>query len=353
MSTMVMTTHAQRVGVLKGEILKHVGIVEVFGRFGVKKKIPKNSGDTVKYRRWLPYGGTTNTPNTWAVTPATHQLNEGETPVGDVLTPQDITVQLQEYGFAYRWSNRVEELYEDDVPSEIRDIAKDRAALLMEMIRWGELRAGTNVYRAANAASRALVNGRISAGLMRNITRNMQSNQAMEITKILSASDGFDTSAIEAGFIAVAHTDLQTDLRTNLAGYVVCAEYGTRQMIHPKEHGAFETIRFILSPHLTPYLAAGTTTTANTVLSNGVPNSAGSELADVYPIVVLSQEAFGDVGLRGMESMKVGFEPAGKSVKGDILGQRGEMGMRAYSACVRLNEFHMAVAEVAVGVQAN
>lgn len=351
MSTQTMTTQAARIGRLKGEILKHVMPVEVLGKFAQSKPMPKNSSETVIYRRWLPKGATSNTPNTWSVTPASHQLVEGETPVADTVTAQDITATLVEYGFAYRWTNRVEDLYEDDVPPEIKRIAGDRMGLLLEMIRYGQLKANTNVFRAAGVASRSLINGLISASGLRGIARALASQRAMRITGILNPSQDIGTQPIEAAYVVACHSDLVPDLRAQLSGFVHISEYGQRKAIHDNELGSWEEFRFIYSPELAPYLNAGTTTTASTRLAGGVANSAGSELVDVYPMIVLAQDAFGDVALRGKNAMKANMIPASTVTKDDILGQRGMLGMQTYFTCVRLNELHMAVYEVATSVQ--
>jgi N4-gp56 family major capsid protein len=343
-----MTTQAARIGRLKGDVLAHVMPVEVFGKFGVKKPMPKNSSETVIFRRWLPKGATTNTPNTWVVDPGTHQLSEGETPIADTVTAQDITATLVEYGFVYRWTNRVEDLYEDDVPAEIRTMAGERMGLLLEMVRWGQLKAGTNVFRAGNVSARTSIIALISANMLRNIARSLHLNLASKITSILSASPNIGTQPIEAAYVVVCSTDMEADIRAQLTTFVHVSEYGQRQVIHENELGSWENFRFITSPHLTAYLLAGGTTTANTRLANGVPNSAGSELVDVYPFIVLSQGAFGDVALRGKNAMKVNARMASEVTKDDILGQRGLIGCQTYFTCTRLNELQMAVGECAV-----
>src|ERR1043165_6741274 len=143
-----MATQAARIGKFKGEILKHAMPQEVLGRVGVsvKKRIPKNASDTVVFRRWLPKGATPTTPNTWSVDPTTHVLTEGETPNSEAIIAQDITAVLQEYGVLYRFSNRTADMYEDEVPMEMKRLTGERMGLLLEMIRWGVLKAGTNVY---------------------------------------------------------------------------------------------------------------------------------------------------------------------------------------------------------------
>lgn len=342
-------TQVQRIGRWKGEILKHAIPQEVLGRMGAssKKRIPKNVGDTIIFRRWLPKGATTTNPNIWNVQPTEHLLVEGETPNADQIVAQDITVTLQEYGVLYRFSNRVVDMSEDDIPMEMKRLAGERMGLLMEMIRYGVLKAGTNVYRAGNVASRALVNGLVSANLLRNVARGLSANRAMKLTNILSGSADVGTQPIEAAYIAVCHTDLEADLRSQLTNFVHVSEYGSRRPVHPNELGSWEQFRFVTSPELNPYLLAGATAAANTRLANGVPNSAGTELCDVYPILVLSEECFGDVMLRGSEGWDVTMIPAGQKTKDDPLGQRGYVGASTYMAVVRLNEQHMAVVEVA------
>jgi N4-gp56 family major capsid protein len=346
MSTQTMNTVAARIGKLKGDILAHVMPVEVLGKFGCKKPMPKNSSETVVFRRWLPKGATASSPNQWSVDPAAHQLSEGETPTGETIGVQDITATLTEYGFIYRWSNRTEDLYEDDVPAEFKRLTGERMGLLLEMVRYGQLKAGTNVFRAGGVASRSLVTALVSANLLRNVARSLMSNRASRTTEILSASDKVGTQAVESAWVVACHSNLVADLR-GLSGFIHRSEYGTMQAMHENELGSWEEFRFIWSPELAPYLNAGTTAAANTRLANNAANSAGSELVDVYPMIVMSPDCYGDVALRGKNAMNVAAFPASQRTKDDPLGQRGSISAQTYFTAVRLNEGHMAVVEVA------
>lgn len=351
MSTQQMATPQEaRIAKFKGEILKHVLPQEVIGRVGVglKKPMPKNVSETQIFRRWLPKGATSASPNTWNVDPATHRLNEGETPNAESIVAQDISVTLEEYGVLYRYSNRVADLYEDDVPTEMKMLTGERMGLLLEMIRWGVLRAGTNRFYAGGVAGRSSVVGLLSAAGFRNIARSMHNNLATNVTEMLSGSVKVGTVPVEPGYVVVHHTNLTSDLRAVFgADFTPAAEYGTTSRVHENESGKFENFRFIPSPHLAPYLSAGGTTTANTRLANGVPNSAGTENVDVYPMLVMSEKCFGDVMLRGRESINVTHIPANEKTKDDPHGQRGYVGAQTYFAAVRLNEGHMAIYEVA------
>lgn len=357
-----MQTAAQRVAVFKGEILKHVVPKEVIGKCcrSMKKSIPKNNSATVKYRRWLPKGATVNTPNTWNVAPAEHILGEGETPLAESIAAQDITATLTQYGVLYRYSDVVADLYEDNVPAEMVKLTGERMGLLMEMIRYGVLKAGTNVYRGGAVAARTSIIARVTANLLRNVARGMDQNLASKMTSILPASPGIGTQPIEAAFVVVCHSDLSADLRSVLGplGFVHISEYGSRKPIHEDELGSFEQFRFVVSPHLAPYQSAGgTTAPTGTVLAaagTGGVNAAGTEAADIYPMLVLSEEAYGDVMLRGMDSFqayhrKPGGGDGSNSASDDPLGQRGHVGAKFYMTAVRLNELHMAVVEVACG----
>lgn len=344
MASQNMSTQAARIGLLKGEILAHVMPVEVFGKFAMSKPMPKNSSETVVFRRWLPKGATVSTPNTWAVTPSAHQLSEGETPVAETVSAQDITATLVEYGFIYRWSNRTEDLYEDDVPSEIKRLTGERMGLLLEMIRWGQLRACTNVFYPGGVTTRAAVVSVLTPGVMRKVSRSLQVNQGSKLTSILSASTGIGTQPIEAAYIVVCHSDLENDIRTALTGFIHISEYGNREVIHENELGSWENFRFITSPHLGPALLAGGNV-GSTILSNGVAGSTSA--ADIYSMIVLSQDCFGDVALRGKRAMDISMFPAKARSKDDPLGQRGLIGAQTFFTSVRLNDLQMAVIETA------
>lgn len=362
MATQLLNSpQASRQAFFNGEMLSHVIPKEVIGKCcrGMKKSLPRNQTDTIKFRRYLPKGATAATPNTWTVTPASHLLSEGETPVAETLIAQDITAQLQQYGFLYRYSDKQYDMHEDDIPSEMVKQTGERAGLLTEQIRYGVLKAGTNIFRAGLVASRNLVVGRISGITLRAISRTLQSNLSKKVTSILPSSPNVDTHPIEASYVVVHHSNVSADIRSQLTlsdGFTPVAQYGSsRTLIHEDELGNWEEFRFVASPHLDPYLlAGGTTAGANTVLANGVPNSAGTEAADVYPLLVLTEEAYGDVMLRGMNAIQAYHRKPGggegmNSSPDDPLGQRGHVGCKLYFTAVRLNELQMAVYEVAVG----
>ena len=139
---------AGRINTVKGETLAHAVPIEVLALGCTMKPMPKNSGDNVIYRRWIPYGAATtnaNTINRWSVNAAAHITTEGVTPAADTLTPQDVSVTLQQYAALYSYTDKAADLYEDDIPDEMKIQCGERMGLVREMVRYGAMKGCTNV----------------------------------------------------------------------------------------------------------------------------------------------------------------------------------------------------------------
>lgn len=343
MSLQSLNNPAQRIGRLKGEILAHAMPTEVLSKMGMQKQIPKNVGGTVVYRRWLPYGAVAtngNTINRWVVTAGAHQLSEGVTPDADSLVPQDITVSLQEYGALYGLTNRVVDLSEDDVPTEMKKQCGERITLIREKINYGVVKGGTNAYYVGGS-TRASVNNKINLNKLRLISRNLQANHGKRVSSILSMSQDYGSTYVEAAYVVVAHTDCESDIR-DLPGFKNIAEYAQRKPLSEFEIGSCENFRFVLSPELDPYADAGGTASTNSMYS-----TTGSA-ADVYPYIIFAEEAWGQVALRGENSLDPTYIAPGVKTKDDPLGQRGYIGASFYANAIRLNEGWMAVLEAGI-----
>jgi len=336
-------TVTPRIGKQMGEILRHSVPREVLGITGRQHEMTPNMSETVVYRRWLPYGGAatnSTTINAWSVTATAHQTQEGVTPDPDNIAPQDISVTLVEYACLYMYSNRTAQLYEDDVPREMKKQVGERMGLVREKIRYGALRGCTNKFYAGGT-TRLTVDEAVTLPLLRKVTRSLMANRADLITSILSASPNFNTSSVEAAFIVFAHTDAENDIR-ELPGFKSVAEYGSRKPLHEMELGSCDRYRFIISPELDSVPNAGASY-ANTGLY-----STSSSTVDIYPFIVVAEEAWGDVALRGMASFMPTSIPHSQRDKNDPLGQRGYVGAIFYSAAFVQNDGWMAVVECGV-----
>jgi N4-gp56 family major capsid protein len=337
------STVTARIGKLKGEILAHAMPVEVLGITGSQKQMPKNQSDTVVFRRYLPYGGTDNkwiTGSNVGTFATDHITQEGVTPSADTLSATDITVTLNQYSVLYAVTDKTVDLYEDDVPSEMKKQTGERIGLVREMVRYGALKACTNAFYAGGS-SVATTDETLTLNFLRKIARNLLGNHAKQITSILAASPNFATAPVEAGFLVFVSTDMEPAIR-DLPGFKHVSEYGSRKPVHEMEVGSVERFRFITSPELAPTLGANGVTAA--VGATGLLDSASSGYIDVYPCIVVAEDAWGQVALRGMDSIDVTYLPPGQKDKNDPLGQRGYIGAKTYMAASVLNNGWMALA---------
>jgi N4-gp56 family major capsid protein len=102
-----------------------------------------------------------------------------------------------------------------------------------------------------------------------------------------------------------------------------------------------ERFRFVTSPLLVPFLGSGSGTLNGCV-------SVGGTNVDVYPIIVIAQEAWGQVALKGMGAVKPTILKASERNHANPLGQFGYVGANFWTAAVRLNENWMVRLEVGV-----
>ena len=249
------------------QMLKHAKPVMVLEKLGLTKPMPKNKTDTIKFRR----------PKVF--TAATTPLIEGVTPTETQFSYEDVSATLRQYGQVVIVTDKIEDLHEDPVLNDASVQAGENIGRTIEALNYGVVRAGTSVYYA-NGTQRTDVNTPITLGKQRAVLRSLKALKAQKITRSLSPSSDYGTRAVEAAYVAVAHTDVESDIR-NLPGFKTVAEYGTRSPISEYEIGSVEDVRYMLSPDLNPFLNAGGTP--------GVMVSTGGTQADVYPIIYFGQ----------------------------------------------------------------
>lgn len=309
------------------QMLKHAQPVMVLEKFGMTKPMPKNKTQTIKFRR----------PRVF--TAATTPLVEGVTPSTTQFSYEDVEVSLKQYGMLIEITDVIEDTHEDPVLNDATVQCGENIGRTMEALTYGVLRAGTNVFYQ-NGTARTAVNTPLSLGKIRAVVRALKAQKAMPITQMLASSPNYGTRAIEGGYIAVSHTDVEADIR-NLPGFVPCASYGSRQPLMAEEIGSVENIRFILSPDLESFANGGGTAGTTVVTTGGTS-------ADVYPILFFGKEAYGLVPLRGQGAVSPTVLRPGVRDKSDPLGQRGYVGWKTWFAALILNQVWMARLEVAV-----
>lgn len=341
MSMQNFNTQSSRVNRLKGEILAKAQPMEILGITGSQKQHPRNVGDNVTFRRWVPYGGTDNkwiTGTNVGSFASNHITTEGVTPSADTLTAVDVTATLSQYSCLYAVTDKTVDLYEDDVPAEMKTQCGERVGLIREMVRYGALKAATNVFYGGTGNSPSTVNGTLSLNLLRKVTRSLKANHAKMVTSILAPSPNFATAPVEASYLVFCSTDMEPAIR-DLPGFKHVAEYGQRKTVHEQEIGSVESFRFILSPELAATVDTGAATGSTGLLSSGTK-------VDIYPVIVTAEDAWGQVALRGSNSLDVSYIPPGQKDKNDPLGQRGYIGAKFYFTSLILNQGWLSVAWV-------
>lgn len=347
MTTHLYSTQAGRINEVKGETLAHAIPVEVLAMGCKMKQMPTNAGDNITYRRWLPFGATSNSVNSQnrpAVVAAAHITQEGITPSADTLTPVDVAVTQQQYACLYSYSDKTAVMYEDDIPEEMKIQTGERMGLVREMIRFGVIKACTNVIYSGGT-SRATVDEAITLKALRRMARILKLNHAKKKKRILDSSPNYDTAAIEAAYCVFVSTDAEPDIR-DLAGFTPVAKYAQRKPISEEELGSVEEFRFLTSPELVAYADAGAA-----VGTTGLYSTTGSDI-DVYPFMIMGEDAVYDVALRGMDSFDMIHLSHDMQSKSDPLKQRGYVGAKFWSAVLVVNGGWMGVIEAGVTTQA-
>lgn len=319
-------------GKVKKRLLKRGNYRLVAAKFGQAFTQPKHATLTAKWRRYE------NFPTAEA------PLSEGITPPGRKLASTDITATLQQYGDWAELTDVVFDTHEDDVPAETVNLCGDQMGETVEVVTIATLKSGSNVFYANNAGSRATVNNACMAGDFKRIERSLATNKAEMITSMIGASQKVSTEPVDPAFVVLGHTDLKADIE-NLEGFTPKKNYAEVKALHPSEVGSLGSFRFCLTPLFEPWLAAASSSSGTTYLSNGaIPSS--SSYPDVYPLIIVAKNSYGVVRLQGLNSVTPAVHYP-KPVPGDELGQAGFISWKIYYTSVILNSAWVARYEVA------
>jgi N4-gp56 family major capsid protein len=234
-------------------------------------------------------------------------------------------------------TDKIEDLHEDPVLRDATMMCGENIGRTMEALDYGVVRGGTNVFYA-NGTQRTDVNTEITTLKQRAVIRALKAQKAEKITSILGGSSDYGTLPVEAAYVGVTHTDMESDIR-NMSGFKSVSEYGTRSVLSPHEIGSVEDVRYILSADLGPWENGGGST--STMVSTG------GSTADVYPVMYFGKNSWAKVALRGAGAISPTIIPVGQKTKDDPLGQRGYVGWKTYWAALVLNQLWMCRLECA------
>lgn len=316
----------------------------VFEKFGNTKPLPKNSTQTMKWRRYFLNGDAfTDTYNPYEYYEqtgtgkifdvASHKLTEGVTPDPVALDSEDIEVSIEQYGMYTDITDVIADTHEDPVLQEAIDIVGESGAFLVEKIRYNKLLAGTNVYYAGGT-TRATVDEPISLNIQRKVVRGLKRNLGKPITKVVKSTAAYGTEPISAAYVAVCHPDLEADIR-NMAGFVPAEKYGNMSAWEG-EIGKVESVRYVQSTVVASLGEVGASATTGLI---------GTTKNEVYPILYFAANAYALVPLKGKSSVVPMVLNPNVPRGSDPLGQRGTVGIKFWTALVILQDAWMARVE--------
>jgi N4-gp56 family major capsid protein len=324
------------------KLLKEVETIQALGKFGMMREHPQRNMNTVSFRRLDPFNmsSTTGAPQ---ITPANFIYAEGTTPDSNTVDFTDVTVTLNNYDVLYKYSSDSALMYEDNIPDAMIRQTSRVIAEIAELVAYGQVKSGSSVIYA-NGSARSSVNSKITLPKLRQAVRAMSNNRATPVTSMIKSGPDFGTGTAPEGYIVFCSTDCSADIR-DLPNFTSKESYGTAvKMLHNREIGVCEEFRFIVSPLFTPFLAGGAAVGTTGMLA------ADDTTLDVYPMVVMAEDAWGHVSLKGYgysgitpthirHDQKNHANPAGKF---------GYVGAGFYYNAVRLNENWMQRIEVCV-----
>lgn len=292
----------------------------VHTRWAQIRDIPKKAGTlTIKFRR---YGN---------LTAATTALSEGITPSGSQLSVTDITATVAQYGDFVTVTDVLDFSSQDPVLMEAAEILGDQMGDTLDQLTRDVLAAGTNVYYAGSGhtlRSQVAAGELITLALVQKAVRLLKGNKARRMTKMVNATTGYNTTPLNASYIAICHPNTTYDLK-GISTWVGVEKYASTNGIMEGEVGKLDEVRFV--------------ETTNAKVFTG----AGASSIDVYATLVFGSDAYGTTRISG-EAVKNIVKPLGSAGSADPLEQRATSGWKATFVAKILNDAFMVRLECAV-----
>lgn len=293
--------------------------------FAESKELKSHATKTLQFRRY-----------TLADTTTIKYLTEGVAPTSNTLIATPVTLELSQIGDVVPITDVINDTHEDPIFQECADALGENGTLMVERLRWGQLLTGTSVLRA-NGTLRTDINTTVTLNMQRKVTRALKKQHTKRITKRISSTTNFGTEPVAAAYVAIAHTDLENDIRS-IAGFVPTEKYGSVTP-YEGEIGKVDDVRYILTPVSPVWADAGG--------AKGTMLSTTGTLADIYPILYLGAKAYAISAFKGEYAVKLMIRQPDNPDSSDTLGQTGSVGWKGYHGAKILNDAWMIRAEVA------
>ena len=274
-----------------------------------KRPLKKNSGEQIKFRR---YGKLSK-----AKTP----ISEGITPLGKRLSATDLTANTDQYGDWVMLSDRVLLTQPDPQIKDAVNILSIQETETMDELMRDIMLAGTSVYYANAVAGRTSIASGVATTDLDNIETLLDRANAIKITKMINASTGIGTSAVDDCYVLITHTDCKKDYRA-LNGFIKVQDYPSTSTLLPGEFGSYGPYRCVATSE-SKIFEGGGTESAVTYKNDGTN-------LDVYCDIIIAQESYGDIPLNGSSSGIIikAHDSGDTSDTSDPLNQRNTAGWK-------------------------
>ena len=315
-----------------------------FAKFAQKETKPQKQGLEIRHRRYERFP-VVDTP-----------IAEGVTPDFSSLEHTTLMHTLKQYGSYVNTTDVQMAAAADPVLKIISERQATQAGETIDFLSYKVFRAGTQVkYVGTSATARSDVDftiggiaptvsshssGTQTLAALQTAIRALENNDARKLKSKLKASVGVATEPIRESYVAICHPDLRQDIQ-QLPGFVSVENYSDQGDAIEGEIGGVEGVRFITTTQATPFKDAVDTNGAGAgAISTGGVNN------DVYPVLIIGEDAIGCATLGGMDSLrsKVVMPKPGP---GDPLGQRGTVAWDTFYSCIILQDLNMYRLEVA------
>ena len=262
------------------------------------RDIPKNTGDSIKFRRYT------------LLTPATTPLTEGVTPVGSQLSRTDVLATVEQYGDFITLTDKLVFTTLDPILTETAELLGIQYQQTIERICRDIMVAGTTIQYASTALSRITITAamKITKAEIQEAVRTLKTNIARKITSMIDFSTGFNTSPVATCYIGICSPNTTYDLK-NIPGFVRVEEYGQKKAMEG-EVGALDEVRFVETTEAKVFTGLG---------AGGI---------DVHGTLILGADAYGITRISG-EAIKNIIKPLGSAGAADPLNQRQTSGWKA------------------------
>lgn len=264
----------------------------VHNQFGQKRNIPKNSGQTINFRRFSPLPA------------ATTPLTEGVTPNGRSLEITDVVATVKQYG-DYIMTSDILDLTGPEMvkkTTELNKLLGDQAGRTLDSVTAAVLAGGTNV-QFANGAT-----GKADVGKDDVLTVD-------EIKRAVATLRKMNAPTIDGSYVAIIHPTVAYDIMSD-EEWIGVKNYDSGDL-YKGELGMLYGVRFFDSSEAF------------------VETGAGASGADVYHTIVLGADAYGVTEVEGGGLKMITQAPV------DPLHQRSTQGWKAIHTAEILTEEFM------------